>query len=322
MAAVVSRPKPSQRELESSEMMDDDIEDADFIGVSLDGSGQIWMQSSGTITRPGVPRFTPISVSEHHSVADAVRKQIAKPHVLHKMTLAPGQYHPRIARPMDQHPHSMPMAPNFSSVDRHEIYGTARHFASLVEALDTVLETVEPSEENFSCHGNRIRNLIMLTCTECENQFRGVLRENGLVKHNDRFDTRSFALLKRPMRLDEYSVKFEEMPWLGTFAPFKRWDLEAATTSLEWYDAYNAAKHDRTKHLQRANLRTAFEALAALWILISAQYGTYTWRTQSGRERTFTCVEGPRWKMSDAYVYPYEGTGCEPQPVRLFDEPR
>lgn len=316
---VLTQPPPRRRELQEHETIDHDVEDAKFIGASWDKSGHVWLSENGKVTRPGVPNFQAKPVGDWGSVAEIIRNSIpGKSVTLHQMTLAPGQYYPRVARPNDQHPMDFPGAPNFARGDSGEVFGSARHFSALMNDLEFIFDCVQPSGSNFDCHGNRIRNLLLLACTECENQMRGVLRANGMVKDKDRFFTYDFAKLLTPMRLDEYIIEFAEMPWLGEFAPFSGWDPGNATASLPWYEAYNSSKHDRTKNLHRASLKVTLDALAALWILLSAQYGVRGWHTQSGSDRTFKCIAIPRWRYSDVYTYPYEGSGRSAEAVKLF----
>ncbi|MDV7143689.1 hypothetical protein R3X27_13465 [Tropicimonas sp. TH_r6] len=303
---------PNQRALDSDEETDHDIEEALFIGVSWGHAGNVWRKDGKLLTRVGVPNFTPVPVEGTSTVSQTLRKQFTQNVVLHQMTLQPGQFYPRIARSTDQHPLDVP---SFFRVDRREQYGSARHFSSLVRQLDEVLEAIEPTRENFDSYGNRTRNLLLLICTECENQMRGVLRANGVEK--DQYRTGDFIRLLEPMRLNEYSVEFSEMPWLGEFRPFEQWCRKAPTKSLQWYDSYNAAKHDRAKHFHRASLMSVLEALAALWTLLSAQYGP-SWRTIEATERIFTQQKYPRWRYSDVYCMAYPSSGFEPEQVRLF----
>lgn len=51
------------------------------------------------------------------------------------------------------------------------------------------------------------------------------------------------------------------------FMPFKSWETVTSIQTycdLEWWNSYNALKHDRLSHLSRATLGTALEALSAL----------------------------------------------------------
>ncbi|MGR3562957.1 MAG: hypothetical protein ACU0FH_16800 [Heliomarina sp.] len=304
------------RELSDEERRDQDIEDALYFGVSWDHYYQVWKNDHGALTRAGVPRSAPVHVPKGATVAETIRTATSSSAVLHRMTFLPGQYFPRIARPNDQHPLGLPSEPNFAPRNARDVFTSARHFSSLMRTLEEILETVEPTVQNFDTHGNRIRNLLILTCTECENQMRGILRANGIDK--PRYKTSDFARLLEVMRLAEYSVIFTEMPWLGEFSPFADWSADAPTQSLTWYDDYNAAKHDRTNNIHRARLEAVFNALAGLWVLMTAQHGANAWRTNSGSERTFTCTFCPRWRYSDVYVMLYAGTAQEAEAINAF----
>ncbi len=237
------------------------------------------------------------------------------------MALDPGQYYPRIARPHDQHPNDMPMPQSGAWPEADETFDAARHVSTLVDELDGILNTVEPAVDNFAAFGNRIRNLLILTCTECENQMRAVLRENGLAgggPTKDRYTTNHFVKLQKPMRLAEYGISFAEVPWLGVMRPIHLWKEAEPTKTIDRYERYNASKHDRSASISKANLLSVFQALSALWILLTAQYGPSGWRIRSGSERVFECVEAPRWRYSDVYTFPYKGTDKRGEAMKLF----
>lgn len=317
MTTIVLSSKPKQRELSPDELKDHNVEDAEFIGVSFKKSGRIWINRNQQLFQPGVHNFQPLDLVDFGSVATAIREiEKQKEVVLHRMALRSGQYFPRIARPSDQHPLDMPSSPPSDSIDEQEAFTAFRFFHQLIRDLELVMETVEPVAANLDCYGNRIRSLLILVCTECENQMRGVLRENGIEK--ERYNTKDFFKLFGPMRLSEYAVSFDKLPWLGSFAPFRGWCERQPTHSLPWYDAYNAAKHERARYSEKANLRMVFDSISALWILFLAQYGTGMLSAGQFRNSDIECTEAPRWRYSEVYVYPYQGTECEFEPVKLF----
>lgn len=321
MSIILASPKPDQRQLSEAEKTSHDVEDATYIGVTWEKYAQVWKQEDGKLFRPGVPFHSLQPIETQGSVAATLLKKCHSNAILHRMTLEPGRYYPRIARPHDQHPIDMPTPQHGAWPADDETFDAARHFATLVDELDEILKTVEPSMENFIVYGNRIRNLLILACTECEAQMRAVLRENGLVgggPTKDRYTTNHFVRLQEPMRLGEYGVRFAEMPWLGIMRPFQLWNKADPTKSIGWYERYNASKHDRSANMRQANLISVFEALAALWILLTAQYGPNGWRIRSGSERVFECVEAPRWRYSDVYTFPYKGTDQRTVAVELF----
>ena len=44
---------------------------------------------------------------------------------------------------------------------------------------------------------------------------------------------------------------------------------------MSWYQAYNAAKHDRHNEFEQANFKNLVEAVGGLVVLLSAQFHTY-----------------------------------------------
>ena len=62
------------------------------------------------------------------------------------------------------------------------------------------------------------------------------------------------------MKLDDYALVFTNYPWLTPFKPFEGWgSADGSTRKLEWFDAYNATKHDRESSFSRATLGHVFE---------------------------------------------------------------
>ncbi|PZQ98337.1 MAG: hypothetical protein DI539_29490 [Flavobacterium psychrophilum] len=57
------------------------------------------------------------------------------------------------------------------------------------------------------------------------------------------------------------------------WSPFRDWDVIKPTVSLVWYDAYNAVKHNRGVNRHKASLKTVIDAVAAIHVLLEAQYG-------------------------------------------------
>ncbi len=72
--------------------------------------------------------------------------------------------------------------------------------------------------------------------------------------------------------------------WNGsspTITPFEPWRPFRGGSApkgalLPWYSAYNASKHSRQREFKQANLWTLIEAVAALVIVVTAQFKTVT----------------------------------------------
>jgi hypothetical protein len=229
---------------------------------------------------------------------------------IHKLKVAPGHYFPRIARSIIPGPSSFAKQRSWQpslADNENAIAGANVQLSTLVRQVERVCETVHPEEPNLEAYGYDIRNLLILACTEVESHWRAVLKANGVSK--DRWTTRDYVGLKDAMKLNEFEVSFPDYPWIKPVAPFKSWDERNATQTLLWYDAYNAAKHDRESELKRATLRLAFDAVAACAIMIVAQFGEifgFDLGT-SGRPRTFFWIRsGPVWDLADHYAEAFE----------------
>ena len=108
---------------------------------------------------------------------------------------------------------------------------------------------------------------MILACTEVESHWLvGVLVANGVKGGGDkcdRFTTGDYVVLNDAMRLHEYTADFPNYPWLAPIRPFAGWGRTGGGFGLEWYDAYNAVKHNREAEFKRATLSHAFDAVTA-----------------------------------------------------------
>ena len=223
----------------------------------------------------------------------------------HRTVLGPGEFYPRIARPDDQHPGEAPGWNPGARTETNVMAIACGQLATLTRQLDRICQTVHPTEKTFGVFGHDIRNLLILACTEVESHWRGVLVANGVSR--GRFDTRDYAALRQAMKLDEYAVDFPAYPWLMPLKPFAGWGSTGSPTrELQWYDAYNAVKHNREAAFERATLRHAFEAVIACAIMMAAQFGLSDGLGQRSELQAFFHISAvPVWALSDVYIHPY-----------------
>lgn len=243
------------------------------------------------------------------SIWDALRRKTAwfEPNgecPFHQTTLQPGEFYPRMARPIDQHPTETPGWSPGACEETNVIAISIGQLAALTRQLDRICQTIHPTEQTFDTFGHDIRNLLILACTEVENHWRGVLIANHIVQKN--YSTADYVKLRSAMRLDEYAVTFPSYPWLAPIKPFEGWSNANPTKTLKWYDAYNGVKHNREKEFERATLQHAFEAVAACAIMAVAQFGLHLDnRRRSELQSFFQFTSLPIWPLSDVYIYPY-----------------
>jgi hypothetical protein len=223
----------------------------------------------------------------------------------HKAVLQAGEFHPRMARPIDQHPNEAPGWSPGARTEANAIAIARSQLTVLTRQLDRICQTVQSTPDTFIAFGHDIRNLLILACTEVESHWRGVLVANGVK--GDRFTTREYVALKEAMRLDEYDVAFPNYPWLAPVKPFAGWGgTGSPTRELKWYDAYNAVKHNREAEFERATLGHAFDAVSACAIMMVAQFGLAAGLGQHSEVQAFFDFSRlPSWPLSGVYIYPY-----------------
>lgn len=305
--------KPRRRELNADEQIDQDIKPGDYFGTTYSTGNFVWYLYGNAMVRVGTNSRE--TVREGETVRDALKRLLpafrTEPVILHRMVHPPGAYFARMARDSSFHPNDPPNIPRDPSLD-DVLIGTLNQMRSLFGMLDSLFQAVHPSEDNMKSYGNAGRNLILLACTECEAQWRGVLRANGYAP--DRFTTNDFVKLLPAMRLDEYSVRLQHCPWLPAFTPFAGWDKSNPTETLTWYDSYNLVKHDREKEFHRATLENAITSVAAAWVMVAAQFGYSGVREFEDLSRYFHFEHLPRWRYSEAYTPAYAGFDSESGP--------
>jgi hypothetical protein len=168
--------------------------------------------------------------------------------------------------------------PIASSVSFHTAVDTSARMQSfvalrlLLAKMEDIFESVEPAARNQHVYGHKIRELLLLAATEAEASWAAILKANGYPQ-KDRLNTTDYVKLLKPMLLDSYRLSLTSYPDFPDFTPLKDWDPKRPTQSLDWYDAYNATKHNREEHLDVATLERAIHAVGATIVMFFAQFG-------------------------------------------------
>lgn len=128
-------------------------------------------------------------------------------------------------------------------------------------SLNSIFNVIEPNEINKDTYGHKIRELLIISCTEVEYLLRKILTDNGygIEQH---LTTNDYVKVRPLLKLDEYRVKLKFHPSMGSFSPFKDWNDKKPTKSLDWYDAYNQTKHNRGENFYFANLNSTIDLSA------------------------------------------------------------
>jgi hypothetical protein len=247
---------------------------------------------------------------------DCIRRQTAwlNPEAteerFHSMSLGRGEFYPRIARPIALSNESRLWSPVFE-VEKIYIANARGQLTALARKLESICQTVQPSEKTLEVYGHEIRNLLILSATEAEMYWRGILIANG--SQVQRLNSNKYVKLVEPLRLVEYAVTFRDFPNLHPIQPFAGWSREEPTRSLGWYDAYHGVKHNREAEFDRGTLRHAFEAVSSCIILLVAQFGLVALSPELSRSVSLTV---PDWPIEEMYL---PGSSDELAPINHPD---
>ncbi|ABD87715.1 hypothetical protein [Rhodopseudomonas palustris] len=272
-----------------------------FVGIPPGGKiggATIWTISDEFLQRVGQAQCCRILSEEPLAIEHHVDWEFVR------LSLRPGQYFPRMARPAD---HKVTASPGFNpgtSAAWSYIQMNNGQLFALVEQIEKVFRVVHPDPfQTMNVFGHEIRNLLMLAAMEVETSWRAILTANGSTGNS----TNDYVKLLEPMKLDEYELSLQFYPWVGPIRPFAGWRTSHPTKSLPWYHAYNQVKHDRETHFSSATLRNALEALCGCFVMMCAQFGQPKYWSRSELRTFFNLSKVPSWKPSDFYCRPFEG---------------
>src|SRR4051794_3568675 len=150
------------------------------------------------------------------------------------MRLEPGELIEGVWRPGIYHLEQIQQAFGFSRADRRAAEQTLH---LLVDALQTLFLSVEPAGTGLDAYGPRMRELLILACTEVEDAWGYFMRLAAAPQGGRGWSTNDYVKLTTPLHLDEFEGRLEPSPAAPAFRPFNCWDPAQPTQSLAWYDA-------------------------------------------------------------------------------------
>lgn len=149
-------------------------------------------------------------------------------------------------------------------IDIYDLCRAKRNLSILIQKLQDVLMYVEPSENGLKAYGHKLRELLILACTDLECAFKHYKlgRNERLSDYKQILKTVDLSRYK--IALASYSVKYES-------CPFRGWE----SNKLDWYDAYNKTKHNRNDAFNLATLENCLNAVCANIIMFCVRYSPY-----------------------------------------------
>lgn len=231
----------------------------------------------------------------------------------------PGQNYPRIVRGNI----------NFNYIS-NDFLQDMRAYTNIQKSLDDLFNYIEPVEINLKTFGHKIRELLILSCTEVEYLMKKMLIDNDYVCSNNSYlKTKDYFKCKDILKLDKYEVIIQQYADLKKFHPFKGWTDEGSrtTSSIPWYEAYNSVKHDRGGNIVNANFEHLLDAIAAIHILLEAQYGSNIFikhQSLTDDNSLFITTKKPDWSLSEInaplLLQGYETKFKQPTTRKYFED--
>lgn len=182
-----------------------------------------------------------------------------------------------------------------------EMSDEVRAYENIANELVSIFQTIEPEEANLAVYGNKIRELLIISCTEVEYLLKQILTTNDVKPKRRNYTTEDYIWCLNTFKLNWYQVSLANYLEFSAFKPFKEWSSGSPTTSLFWYDAYNKVKHDRGNTKSKGSLNALINSIAAIHILLEAQYGKeiFEFRYQYTYRTIFRTNFRPRWGFNE-----------------------
>jgi len=191
-----------------------------------------------------------------------------------------------------------------------------RQIIHIYEKLVNFSRLVDLEQPNLSVYGSETRYLLLMSCLEVEALFKMLMFEDF---QNTKGNIFKYWRIAGVARLPEYTLRFPEFPGVSPVTPFLDWsgDGSLSYAPLKWYQAYNSAKHNATEGNAVATLKFAIEAIAACFILLSANSLSpdfTTKRLSSYFGQIFVLERSPEWSLGEHYCHLQISTNSETRP--------
>ncbi len=146
----------------------------------------------------------------------------------------------------------------------------------LLQKLNEILLYVEPCNISKKIYGHKLRELLILSCTEFENQITSILVAHNINPIGRNYNTNDYVKVNQLAFLDNYKINFNNYSIFSNIIPFKGWNSSNPTQSLKWYDSYNKTKHNKNMYFKEATLENVINSIAANIVLYCTKFGPYS----------------------------------------------
>ena len=215
-----------------------------------------------------------------------------------------------------------------------------RAYKMLEQDLEILFEYIEPCDANKLTHSHRTFELMLRACTEFEANCKGILfangysptKRDGTLRSSDKWNIDDYWRINRAIKLSEYKILLKSWhPKPLQLQPFHGWQ-SMTKQGLDWYRAYNQAKHNRDTKFDQSNFENTIEAIAGLLCVLFAQFNvhtTYPYRPpewvhdidsadMQGLEGSMFDIASPTWTRAESYDFDWKVLKRESDPYENF----
>lgn len=146
----------------------------------------------------------------------------------------------------------------------------------LLQKLSEILLYIEPSNKSKKTYSHKLRELLILSCTEFENQITSILEKHNIAPIGRNYNTNDYVKINDIAYLYNYVINFKNYSIFSKIMPFKNWNISNPTQSLKWYDSYNKTKHNKNLHFDESTLDNVINAIASNIIMYCVKFGPYS----------------------------------------------
>lgn len=138
-----------------------------------------------------------------------------------------------------------------------------KYYLMLEKRFVESIEYVELHKDNFNTFSNGYALLIQAIGAELDTVFKefcgfAIEERKNIADYAKHILTCTPEIKNQVISVQEYDIELQ---------PFKNWNSENASQSLEWWNAFTSIKHNRYNQLKQANQKNVLYALGALYLM-------------------------------------------------------
>jgi len=210
-----------------------------------------------------------------------------------------------------------------------------RAFKLLEFDLKKIFEFIEPNDNNLKTYSHRLYEILLRAATEFETNAKEILTANGYTRSGN-LEMQDYRKLNKPCKMSEYEVILDTWsPLPKRIKPFEEW---RHSHTINWYQAYNNVKHNRSTMFNEASLENVITAISGVLVILYAQIDhiAETGLYREGRtmllsvenngctnpmfvDTIFNIKRPSSWREYEKYSFDWETLKTEPEPFQKYN---